>query len=171
MDYKEKALCITMVKLFKRASGYAKYIDDIIYKKAISSHCFHSASKTTYATAVEIVTLTNLKKELLYIKLCVDRAFSSFTVNEKKYFVLRFIDRQPPVVILKTLNVRERSFYRIQANVFATLFREICEDGYSLDYIKDNLYKEKWIRDITENTIEACRLSHQRYSNIKGFFK
>lgn len=153
----------TMLRAYRSLESVAGQIDDLVYRRALSSHSFRADCVCSGAEqqVEKIVQLMNKKSNLINLKLLTDEIMAvmdgeSFVILTNKYFKNLKAEKS-----VEQLGISLRTYFRRLDKAEDRFAKECLLRGCGDDWFKENYFDQSWIKNLYDDEREKEQNARQ----------
>ncbi|MDD3831550.1 MAG: hypothetical protein PHW00_02710 [Clostridia bacterium] len=151
----------TILCCYNAIPTMVKKVDRLVYSKAVKSHSNSYGHGNTLYQMDRIVSLLNVKNDLLLMRKITDKALACLPVKQRVLIVSKFFHNMTCEQIQQAVNVSMRTLFR-QINASVNSFASaLIIEGYDREWFISTYLSERWIKHIYNTCCEKQGLCVQ----------
>ena len=157
--YKTKltTLIKTLLEAYKSLPKIINIIENVIEKKASTipmSNIYGNSYNTTLRDMNKLINMGERKDKLINLFVIIETMLKSLNDEDRKFAVLKFVQKTTTPELAKEFNVCERSVFRKSIKVIENLALICLGKNWTTAFIKNQIGNESWIYDIYNSKLE-----------------
>ena len=139
-------------------------IDKLVLNFGLNSGRFHGVEQT-FSDAQKMIELTDRKVTLINLKVLVNKILNSLNETSCKILALKYIDRLNNETIIKSLNLKRRTYFRKFNSAINSFANLLLVNGFNKETAPEFIENENWIFDVYEDILRK-ELSKQNEGEV-----
>lgn len=152
-----KSWARTMMVVQRHLGKVTKALDEVIYKRALSSGYVTSKNFTeqsSEAVSKFIINVSQTKINLINLNtICID-CLKNINKLYSKILILKHIDGRTSQEISKLLGISERTYYRRLNCAYDNFATYLNNKGYNNEYFMNKFLGEGWLMEVYYNSVD-----------------
>lgn len=167
---KLKVWAKTMLTVQRHLEKVTKALDELIYKKAISSAFVTSKNlmeQTCQRLGDFIINVSETKVNLINLNTICVSALKGIDKTSAKILILKHIENKTSADIFSLLNMSERTYFRKLNLAYEKLESWLFKNGFTSDYFMKKYSNEGWIMEAYYKNLEFFNENKQDVVDIE----
>lgn len=151
-----KVTAKTILRSYKSLFSIAEQIDDLVLKRAMSTHSLKTDCVLCCAEkqVEQVVKLMNKKNNLINLKLLTDETLEALGEECRTVLKNKYIECLKPEETAKSLGISLRTYFRRLDKAEKSFAKELLRRGCDDEWFKENYFDQSWLKYLYENTLE-----------------
>ena len=140
---------------YPNVDAVMEQIDELVEKKALSS--MHDFSPCE-AQCEKILNLTEQKKILIELKVCVDKILTKFSVEDLDLLDYKYFKKKPKEYF-EFVDTSSRQYFRKQISLVNKFSTALEKQGYDDKKFQKECFKIDFLKELLKRVVELEKLS------------